>query len=530
MKQKDPRQIKYFIYARKSSESEERQARSIEDQLREVWELARKERLVIVGEYTEAQTASKPGRSQFNELLSRIEQGEADAILAWEPNRLARNSVDGGRIIYLLDTGAIRQLSFANYHFTNDSHGKFALYMAFAQSKYYSDNLSENIRRGLKSKLERGIYPNWAKRGYTNHPRTREIVPDPLTFPLLRQLFELYASGQYALLDLGLKMHELGLSGNGGNPLSASQVQRMLQDPFYYGAFNFTGERYQGIHQPAVSKELWDAAQAMMRNRGKAKSRKRKYDFALTGFLRCAECGHAVTAEVQKGHTYYHCTKRSQVVKCSQPFVREEELHTQLTAAISQLAELPANWIERMLAEIEHEESGVNARLDCELAALDAEQKTIQTRLSRLADLYVGGDIDRAEYNARKSELIDRKVALIEGRKEIAKGAAGMKFEQMKQPLELVRDWKNASAGGDLLKLRALCAQVGSNWILDSRKVLWDWVSHYAPLARRASYTKWRRVRDSNPRYRYSPVQLLSRQPPSTTRPTLRGAVMLPQR
>jgi hypothetical protein len=154
-----------------------------------------------------------------------------------------------------------------------------------------------------------------------------------------------------------------------------------------------------------------------------------------------------------------------------------------------------------MLAEIEHEESGVNARLDCELAALDAEQKTIQSRLSRLADLYVGGDIDRAEYNARKSELIDRKVALIEGRKEIAKGAAGMKFEQMKQPLELVRDWKNASAGGDLLKLRALCAQVGSNWILDSRKVLWDWVSHYAPLARRASYTKWRRGGDSNPRY-----------------------------
>src|SRR5690606_13133712 len=109
---------------------------------------------------------------KFAEMLARIEAGEADAILAWEPNRLARNSIDGGRVIYMLDSGAIKHLSFANYHFTNDSHGKFALYMAFAQSKYYSDNLSENIQRGIKSKLERGIYPNRAKHGYTNHPKT----------------------------------------------------------------------------------------------------------------------------------------------------------------------------------------------------------------------------------------------------------------------------------------------------------------------------------------------------------------------
>jgi hypothetical protein len=122
-------------------------------------------------------------------------------------------------------------------------------------------------------------------------------------------------------------------------------------------------------------------------------------------------------------------------------------------------------------------------------------------RLSRLAHLYVGGDLDRAEYNARKAVLIDRKVALVEAWKEIAQGADVTKFERLQQPLELVLDWKNAPAGVDLLKLRDFVAEVGSNWVLNSRKVLWDWTPPYAPLLRRASYTNWRRGRDSNPRY-----------------------------
>ncbi len=501
MKKSNTDQLKYFIYARKSSEGEERQARSIEDQLRETWELARKEKLNIVGEFQERQTASKPGRPKFAEMLARMEQGEADAILAWEPNRLARNSVDGGKVIHLLDTEVIRYLSFANYHFTNDSHGKFALYMAFAQSKYYSDNLSENIHRGIKSKLERGVYPNWAKRGYINHPKNREIIPDPDTFPLIAEMYELYASGKAGLHDIGIRMHERGMSGCSGNPLSASQIQRMIKDPFYYGAFDYSGERYQGAHKPAVSRALWDKAQDMMRNRGKAKGRHRKHDFAFRGFMVCAECGRAITAETQKGHVYYRCTKRDKDKKCSQPYLREDLLQEQLGAMLAQLRSMPLNWVEKMLGEIEAEESGVNARNDSELGSVDLEHKEIQTRLSRLADLYVGGDLDRVEYNAKKAALIDRKVALLEARKEIAKGAAGMKFERLKEPLNLVLELKNAPAGDDLLKLRGIAAKVGSNWKLDSRNLLWDWLPSYAPLAQRGSFTDWRRGRDSNPRY-----------------------------
>ena len=147
---------KYFIYTRKSSEYEEKQILSIEAQLQELREFAQKENLEIVDEFVETKTAKEPGRPVFNEMLSQIEKGEADGILAWHPDRLARNSVDGGRIIYLLDVGKIQSLKFPTFWFEPTPQGKFMLNIAFGQSKYYIDNLSENVKRGLRQKLRRG--------------------------------------------------------------------------------------------------------------------------------------------------------------------------------------------------------------------------------------------------------------------------------------------------------------------------------------------------------------------------------------
>src|ERR1039458_8721046 len=97
---------KYFIYARKSTDVEDKQVLSIESQLTELREYAKRENLEIVREYVEKKSAKTPGRPIFNDLLALIEK-EGGCILAWHPDRLARNSVDGGRIIYLVDTGQI---------------------------------------------------------------------------------------------------------------------------------------------------------------------------------------------------------------------------------------------------------------------------------------------------------------------------------------------------------------------------------------------------------------------------------------
>ena len=143
---------RFFIYARKSTDDSSRQLRSIDDQIAELKELARRDGLKIVDVLTEKQTAKVPGRPVFNDMLARIEKGEADGILAWHPDRLARNSIDGGQLIYLLDIGRLLDLKFPTFWFENTPQGKLMLSIAFGMSKYYVDNLSQNIERGRNRK------------------------------------------------------------------------------------------------------------------------------------------------------------------------------------------------------------------------------------------------------------------------------------------------------------------------------------------------------------------------------------------
>ena len=168
-------------------------------------------------------------------MLRQIERGAANGILAWHPDRLARNSVDGGKIIYLIDQDTLNALRFPTYRFDDTAQGKFMLSIAFGQSKYYIDALSENVKRGLRLKISKGIWPQWAPIGYTNELKDHTIVRDEGKAPFVIKLFELYATGRYSLNELKNKVDVLGLIGQRGKPLSTSRIQRILTNPFYYG-------------------------------------------------------------------------------------------------------------------------------------------------------------------------------------------------------------------------------------------------------------------------------------------------------
>lgn len=175
---------------------------SIDAQLNELREFAAREGVNIVTELIEKKSAKTPGRPVFNAMLDRIEAGEASGILAWHPDRLARNSVDGGRIIYLLDTDKIRHLKFPTFRFEADPQGKFMLSIMFGQSKYYVDSLSENTKRGLREKIRRGEYPGMAPFGYLNDYRTKKIIIDRERALLVKGAFEQYSTGEVVLDDL----------------------------------------------------------------------------------------------------------------------------------------------------------------------------------------------------------------------------------------------------------------------------------------------------------------------------------------
>ena len=329
--------IKYFIYCRKSSEDEERQVLSIEAQLAELREFAKQNGLFIVREYTESKTAKEPGREIFNQMLSEIEKGNAEGILAWNPDRLARNSVDGGRVIYLVDTLKIRSLKFPTFWFEATPQGKFMLSVAFGQAKYYTDNLRENILRGIRQKIRRGELSAKAPLGYFNEPRLRTIEPDKKTFNKVKETLRAFAIGNYTLTQIQSKMFSLGLVGpRSGKKMPLSSVEHILKNPFYYGHFLYRNEIHQGSHKPMISKKLFDRIQEALILNGKPRKKRGPKNFQFLNFAVCGECGYSITAErhIKKSglkFVYYRCTHKSKTQNCSQTrFLREEVLTEQV--------------------------------------------------------------------------------------------------------------------------------------------------------------------------------------------------------
>src|SRR3990167_489083 len=220
--------MKYVLYARKSTDEEEKQVLSIEAQLDELREFALKEKLEIVASLCEAKTAKEPGETKFGEMIKMLKSGQADGILSWHPDRLARNPIDGGQIVYLVDIGKIKSLKFPSFWFENTPQGKFMLNIAFGQSKYFIDNLSENVKRGLRQKCRRGEWPGMAPLGYINDQKTRTILLDKKKAKIVRKIFDLYVTGDYPLKALANKFGK-----------SSSRIQSILKNPIYCGVFRF---------------------------------------------------------------------------------------------------------------------------------------------------------------------------------------------------------------------------------------------------------------------------------------------------
>ncbi|MEI9864886.1 MAG: recombinase family protein [Limisphaerales bacterium] len=224
---------KLFLYARKSTDVEDKQALSIDAQINELREFAEREKIVIVGELIEKQSAKIPGRPIFNNMLARIETGEADGILAWHPDRLARNSVDGGRIIYMLDTNKINTLKFPRSWFENTPQGKLMLHNDFGFSKYYVDSLSENTKRGLREKVRRGEYPGPAPIGYINDYRTKRVFIDRERAPIVKEAFERYAAGGETQETLRVFFGEHNIRSRTGKLLGNTTVSNLLSNPLF---------------------------------------------------------------------------------------------------------------------------------------------------------------------------------------------------------------------------------------------------------------------------------------------------------
>ncbi len=455
---------KFFIYTRKSTDTEDRQVRSISDQLAELKELALKENIEVADVFVEKQTAKVPGRPVFNEMLLRIEQNEASGILAWHPDRLARNSVDGGKIIYLLDTGKITELKFPTFWCDPTPQGKFMLSIAFSQSKYYVDNLSENIKRGKRNKVKDGIWPQMSPLGYINE--NGKIVLDSEIAPLIKKTFEAYSSGSFTLRQLRDKFNELGLKRKSGKELAVSNYQKLLKNPIYTGLMLYNGEIFEGKHEPIISKKLFDFVQEVMMRKSKPKGKGLK-PFLYRGFFRCGECGCFITTETQKGHNYLRCTKRKN--PCEQKYVREELVTSQIQEEIKKVS-LPLDWLSWMIEENRKDQSSEIQSSTLFADNLRAEISLLDSKIEKLMTAYLESALSLEEYRDAKSTLVASK-QLLKEKLSAFEQKANNRFELTEKFLKYNIELANEGINEEKLHL---FKKVGSNFIIEARTVLFE--------------------------------------------------------
>lgn len=467
--------MRYALYCRKSTEAEDRQILSIESQEAEVRRAFESvPGIDLTAVYRESFSAKAPGRPIFDQMLRDIEHGKADGIIAWHPDRLARNALDGGRIIHLLDRGSLKDLKFANFSFENNAQGKFMLSIIFGYSKYYVDNLSQNVKRGNRAKVERGWRPGSVPLGYRHDRETKTIVPDGEHFVAVKRLFALMLTGGHSVRSvLRIATEEWGYRMPmtrrfKGRQVAQSTLYKIFENPFYAGYFHWDGRLYPGKHEPMITMDEFRRVRQMIERVGTEKPQ--RYTFPYTGLIRCGACGLSVTAEHKVNrfgsrYVYYHCTRKNRGQKCAQPSIEGRNLDSQVREFIGRV-HLDAETLRDLTAIIAmdvHEDDSLNhAHAERDLRAIDAER-------GALLDLQLKGHIDESEFVERRRALDIERAAVSD------RVAAASRPKEWIEPAELLISFNDRLAswfarGSDAVK-RQIIRTVGSNPTLADRKL-----------------------------------------------------------
>lgn len=452
---KNIQQIKYFLYLRKSSEAEDRQILSIESQENELQKLAKELKLSVIETLAESKSAKAPGRSVFNQMIQGIQNGEAQGIVCWKLDRLARNPVDGGQILWLLQQGIIKEIrTIDRSYFPKDN--VLAMTVELGMANQFILDLSQNTKRGLRAKVEKGWLPGIAPPGYIHNKLKekgeKEIIKDPIRFPLVKKMWNLMLTGNYSPPQILKKANEKWGYRTpqrrkiGGTPLSRSIIYKIFTNPFYYGWFNYQEQLWEGAHEPIVTEDEFDKVQVLLGRKGRP--RPKKYNFSYTGIIRCAKCGTMISADqkdqiicskcktkfsyknkdtcpncgitIEKmknpkilRYIYYRCTRRKNP-NCSQGSIEVKKLEEQFDGYLSKIEidEEYKNFAIKHLNEVHDEE--VKSRK----SILDSKQKTYKDCVKRIDNLITlkispengdGSLLSDEEFKKQKTGLLKEK-------------------------------------------------------------------------------------------------------------------------
>jgi DNA invertase Pin-like site-specific DNA recombinase len=417
VKPASPARVRYCLYARKSSESEEKQVLSIDSQIKEMLQLAERDGLEIVAMKRESHSAKETGqRPIFNELIDELRQEKFNGILTWAPDRISRNAGDLGKVVDLMDAGKLHEIRTFGQQFRNNPNEKFLLMILGSQAKLENDNRGINVKRGQRTRVEMGLWPAMAPLGYLNQrlmDKKGELAVDPERAPIVTKIFEKVAYEKWS----GRKVYnwlkfDLNFYTRGNKSLTLAGVYRILESPLYYGVFEFprnSGNWYQGKHVPLITKELFELAQAQLNRDNIQRENK---EFAFTKLFTCGYCNSGISAEekwkqLKNGthakYIYYSCS-RAKDRNCKNKYIREEDLLIELL---------------KILDQVSLNELGMRHRLEDEIARFNIFQRSVLGSKEKIKDTKETDIRNYAKYILKEGSVGEKRELLANLRSRI---------------------------------------------------------------------------------------------------------------
>lgn len=422
--------MKYIIYCRKSSDTEDRQVQSLESQETEMKQIAGRYNLEIAGIFKESMSAKSEGRPVFNTVLEMISTGKADALICWKLDRLARNFIDGGRIIDLLQKSTIKEIrTYEGIHLPGDNVLMIA--MQFGMANQYSRDLSMNVKRGIRTKLERGEWPSQAPFGYVNDKVTKTIKVNKKTAKYVFRAFQMYGTGGYTLKEISNILYNEGLRTACGGKVHKSKIHNLLTKKIYCGLMERDGKIYHGNHKPIIPLAFFEQVQNVLHNR--KHPRPKKHFYSARGFLTCASCNCAITADTQKGFIYYYCTNGKGCCIQHKKYLRSEDVDALLSTLFLKLR-FDVELIEIMSLAYKEKNQIDDDYVRSSLERLTDEAKCLVEKELALVDGFSTGLLRKDLYLLKMKEIENRRIEINLQIEEIKAngGISLLTFEQVK--------------------------------------------------------------------------------------------------
>ena len=483
------------MYCRKSSEQEDRQVLSIESQRTELAILAKRENLNIVEILEESHSAKSLDRPVFAEIIKKIQSGYANGLLVWSPNRISRNPVDTGKIIHLMDTNDLLEVRTTSQTFYNTNpNDKFMLALFCNQAKLENDNKGEDVKRGLKTKAEKGMYPNHAPIGYKNDKYEergkKQIYPDVERFDMVRRMIDMMLTGLYTAPRIrDMANDEWGFTMPNGKKMGKNTIYYLFNNPVYTGTYEYprgSGIWHKGTYKPLMTIDEFDKIQVILGKKGKP--RYATHIFAFTGLMKCGVCGASITAEIKykrpkngKVHryVYYHCTKRINP-KCTQKSIEQDELEKQIKRAIDSLT-IPANLHDFALKWFKKENAKVAVKTESILDLQNKEYKNCLKKLSGLIDMRAGQEINAEEFKMRLEPLTAEKERWEDIFSKTGKDFTAF-MKKADEVCDFARDARVKFESNEPYDKKAVFSRLGSHLLLKDKIVVIDMENTLIPL------------------------------------------------